>query len=193
MFSGIGPFDERVEGFRDGGLYLIAGGPGSGKLTFLLQALDRGVRDGERVALVSGASPQEILDEAEKRIFEVSQGRLRSGFIHIRESADETLKLIEDLTDRQELVTGTPTGFLELDEMTSGFQDTDLVILAARPSMGKTSLGVNVCTHAALRGNKTTASDLTRRLGGTSGPSPALLDSGAGSCRAWRRAIGAMQ
>jgi DNA-binding response OmpR family regulator len=65
VFSGIGPFDERVGGFRDGGLYLIAGGPGSGKLTFLLQALERGVQDGERVALVSGASPLEILDEAE--------------------------------------------------------------------------------------------------------------------------------
>lgn len=63
--SGIGPFDDRVGGFRDGGLYLFAGGPGSGKLTFLLQALDRGLRDGERVALLSGASPEEILDEAE--------------------------------------------------------------------------------------------------------------------------------
>ncbi len=65
MSSGIGPFDERVGGFRDGGLYLLAGGPGSGKLTFLLQALDRGLRDGERVALLSGASPEEILNEAE--------------------------------------------------------------------------------------------------------------------------------
>jgi len=65
VFSGIGPFDERVGGFRDGGLYLIAGGPGSGKLTFLLQALDRGIRDGERVALVSGASPDEILEQAD--------------------------------------------------------------------------------------------------------------------------------
>ena len=65
VFSGIGPFDERVGGFRDGGLYLIAGGPGSGKLTFLLQALDRGLRDGERVALLSGASPEEVLEQAE--------------------------------------------------------------------------------------------------------------------------------
>jgi CheY-like chemotaxis protein len=65
VFSGIGPFDERVGGFRDGGLYLIAGGPGSGKLTFLLQALERGIRDGERVALLSGASPEEILDQAD--------------------------------------------------------------------------------------------------------------------------------
>ncbi len=100
------------------------------------------------------AATEEILDEAEKRIFEVSQGRLRSGFIHIRESADEALKLIEDLTDRQELVTGTPTGFLELDEMTSGLQDTDLVILAARPSMGKTALALNFSANASLRHGK---------------------------------------
>jgi CheY-like chemotaxis protein len=64
VLSGIGPFDERVGGFRDGGLYLIAGGPGSGKLTFLLQSLERGVRDGERVALLSGGSPEELLDQA---------------------------------------------------------------------------------------------------------------------------------
>jgi replicative DNA helicase len=100
------------------------------------------------------AAAEEILDEAEKRIFEVSQGRLRSGFIHIRDSADETLKLIEDLTDRQELVTGTPTGFLELDEMTSGLQNTDLVILAARPSMGKTALALNFSANASLRHGK---------------------------------------
>ena len=63
--SGIGPFDERVGGFRKGGLYLVAGGPGSGRLTFLLQVLDRGLRDGERVALLSGAAPEEILEQAD--------------------------------------------------------------------------------------------------------------------------------
>jgi replicative DNA helicase len=97
------------------------------------------------------ASTESILDEAEKKIFEVSQGRLRSGFVHIREAADETLKVLEDRTEHQELVTGVPTGYLELDEMTAGLQDTDLVILAARPSMGKTAFALNVVTHAALR------------------------------------------
>ncbi len=63
--SGIGPFDDRVGGLRDGGLYLLAGGPGSGKLTFILQALEHGIREGERVALLSGAAPEEILEQAE--------------------------------------------------------------------------------------------------------------------------------
>ena len=105
-------------------------------------------------AVESSTDPDEVLDQAEKRIFEVAQGRLRSGFIHIGESADVSLKLIEQLTERQELVTGIPTGFADLDEMTAGLQSTDLVILAARPSMGKTALALNVSANAALRHGK---------------------------------------
>lgn len=62
--SGVGPFDERTGGFRDGGLYLLGGGPDSGRLTFILQVLDRGLRAGERVALLSAAAPEEILGQA---------------------------------------------------------------------------------------------------------------------------------
>ncbi|MDT8437143.1 MAG: ATPase domain-containing protein [Gemmatimonadota bacterium] len=63
--SGIGPFDARVGGLRDGGLYLLTGGAGAGKLTFLLQALDRGLRDGQRVALLSAADVEDVLEQAE--------------------------------------------------------------------------------------------------------------------------------
>ncbi len=63
--SGVGPFDERTGGLRPGGLYLLGGPSGSGKLPFLLQGLDRGLRDGERVALLSGAAPEEVLAQAE--------------------------------------------------------------------------------------------------------------------------------
>jgi replicative DNA helicase len=97
------------------------------------------------------ASTEEILDHAEKKIFEVAQGRLRTGFIHIGESADMSLKLIEELTERKELITGIPSGFVQLDEMTAGLQATDLIILAARPSMGKTALALNVASTAAMR------------------------------------------
>jgi len=97
------------------------------------------------------ASTEEILDQTEKKIFEVSQGRLRSGFLHLGVSADQTLRLLEDLTEKQDLVTGASTGFLDLDEMTAGLQATDLVILAARPSMGKTALALNIAANAAVR------------------------------------------
>lgn len=63
--SGVGPFDERTGGFRSGGLYLLGGPSGSGKLTFLLQWLDRGLREGERVALLSAAPPEEVLEQAD--------------------------------------------------------------------------------------------------------------------------------
>ena len=106
-------------------------------------------------ALDAEGTTDEILDEAERKIFQVSQGRLRSGFIHIRESGEKAIKRLEELTEQQEMITGIPTGIMELDNMTSGFQSTDLLILAARPSMGKTAFALNIACHAALRAHKT--------------------------------------
>ena len=100
-------------------------------------------------ALRPGFSTDQLLDEAEKAIFNVAESRLGGGFIPISQSAEQSLKWIEELTERQELITGVATGFPQLDEMTSGLQASDLVILAARPSMGKTALALNVCSHAA--------------------------------------------
>jgi len=108
-----------------------------------------------RNAYKAEGTSDDILDEAEKKIFQISQGRLRTGFIHIRESAEKALKQIEALSEQQEPITGIPSGVLDLDNMTSGFQDTDLIILAARPSMGKTAFALNVAAHAALRAEKT--------------------------------------
>jgi replicative DNA helicase len=92
-----------------------------------------------------------VLDEAEKAIFKVAEERLRSGFLPLKEVAERSIQILEDLTQRKELITGVPTGFLQLDEMTAGLQSTDLVILAARPSMGKTTLALNIAAHSALR------------------------------------------
>ncbi len=91
-----------------------------------------------------------VLDEAEKAIYRVSEERLRSGFIPLRIVAEHTIRLIEEQTKKPGLVTGLPTGFTYLDEMTAGLQPTDLIILAARPSMGKTTLALNIAAHAAL-------------------------------------------
>jgi len=100
-------------------------------------------------------SSDDLLDEAERSIFRIAESRLGGGFIPISVSAERSIKWIEELTRRQELITGVATGFSQLDEMTSGLQPADLVILAARPSMGKTALALNVCSHAALRQGRT--------------------------------------
>jgi replicative DNA helicase len=100
-------------------------------------------------ALRPGFSTDQLLDEAEKAIFNVAERRLGGGFIPLSLSAEQSLKWIEELTERQELITGVATGFPQLDEMTAGLQSSDLIILAARPSMGKTALALNICSHAA--------------------------------------------
>ena len=97
----------------------------------------------------------ELLDQAERSIFQIAEHRLRSGFVRIGEMVDQGYQLIEKLQQHKGLVTGVPSGFVELDEMTSGFQPSDLVIVAARPSMGKTSLVLNMALHAGIEGAKT--------------------------------------
>lgn len=80
---------------------------------------------------------REFVDDAERRIFAITEEKARSAFTHVREVVKSTFKTIEQLYERQEEITGISTGFTDLDRLTSGFQPGDLVILAARPSMGK--------------------------------------------------------
>jgi replicative DNA helicase len=106
-------------------------------------------------ALRGASTADEVLDEAEKSIFRVAEQRMRSGFIPLSITAEESLKAIEELTKRQQMITGVPTGYPELDEKTAGLQPGDLIIIAARPAMGKTSLAINIASHAALMHGKT--------------------------------------
>ena len=99
-------------------------------------------------------STDELIDEAEKAIFGVAEQRLGGGFIPISVSAEKSLRWIEELKERKELITGIACGFPQFDEMTAGMQPADLIILAARPSMGKTALALNICAHAALQHHK---------------------------------------
>ncbi len=92
----------------------------------------------------------ETLDRAEQRIFEIAQASQRSGFVWIKEILWPTFERIEELQRSPGTVTGVPTGFPDLDHMTSGLQTSDLVILAGRPSMGKTALALNLAQHAAI-------------------------------------------
>ncbi len=95
-----------------------------------------------------------ILDSAEKAIFDLAESNIRTGFVPFNEIARLGLKKIEDASKRKQMITGIPTGFKVLDELTSGLQPSDLVILAARPSMGKTALALNIATNAAVQNQK---------------------------------------
>jgi replicative DNA helicase len=92
-----------------------------------------------------------ILDEAESAIFAVAEDRLKAGFIPMSDLVKESYPKIEQLFEQKRLITGVPSGFVDLDAMTRGFQGGDLVIVAARPSMGKTSLALNIAQYVALQ------------------------------------------
>jgi replicative DNA helicase len=91
--------------------------------------------------------PDLLLDEAERAIFAIAEDRIRAGFVPLRDLVQSSFSTIEKLQQHKGLVTGVPTGFVDLDEMTSGLQPADLVLVAARPSMGKTSFVLNVAQH----------------------------------------------
>ena len=99
--------------------------------------------------------PALLLDRAEKAIFDIAEHRIRQGFIGIREIVKESFRTIDQLSQSKELVTGIPTGFVDLDEKTSGLQKGDLIIVAARPAMGKTSFCLNVAQYASIKTGET--------------------------------------
>ena len=96
----------------------------------------------------------ELIEQAEKALFSVSQNFIQDKFVHIKDILAQTYEKISDLHDPEakEKYRGTPTGFKALDNMLSGLQPSDLVVLAARPSMGKTSLALNIAQNAAKAG-----------------------------------------
>ncbi|NOQ50637.1 MAG: replicative DNA helicase [Desulfuromonadaceae bacterium] len=97
-----------------------------------------------------GGDMEEILDQAEKSIFEISENRIRPSYFPVREILKDTFKSIEKLFERKELVTGVPTGYHDLDKMTAGLQSSDLVVIAGRPSMGKTAFALNLVEYATM-------------------------------------------
>ncbi|MDQ3421080.1 MAG: replicative DNA helicase [Acidobacteriota bacterium] len=91
--------------------------------------------------------PDLLLDEAERSIFAIAEDRIRAGFVPLRDLVQTSFAQIEKLQQQKGMITGVPTGFIDLDEMTSGLQPSDLVLVAARPSMGKTSFVLNIAQH----------------------------------------------
>jgi replicative DNA helicase len=104
------------------------------------------IREGQMDQIVV----DDFIDQAEKKLFNITQDKHRVGFFSTRELATEAIKIIEGLTKRKEAITGIASGFKKLDQKTAGFQSADLIILAARPGMGKTAFGLNVLMHAGL-------------------------------------------
>ena len=96
-----------------------------------------------------------LLDQAEKAIFDIAEDRIRTGFVPVRELVQGSFDTIEKLQEHKGLVTGIATGFTALDLITSGLQSSDVVIVASRPSMGKTSFMLNVATHVGTKTDKT--------------------------------------
>ncbi len=94
----------------------------------------------------------ELLDEAEGRIFRISQHRRREEFVRLKEMLWDAMERIESLHRGGVAITGVPSGFPDLDNLTSGFQKSELVIVAARPSMGKTAFCLNIASNAAQQG-----------------------------------------
>jgi len=101
-------------------------------------------------ALEEEDEPQDILDHAEHAIFALADERIRQGFEHIKHPAERVLEKAEAVEHRDLVVTGVATGFRNLDALTSGLQKQDFVVIAARPSMGKTSLALTLAQHAAI-------------------------------------------
>ncbi len=99
----------------------------------------------------------DLLDEAESKIFQIGQSRNVGGFTRIKELLWPAMQRIEDQSLSGTSITGLASGFKDLDEMTSGFQPADLVIVAARPSMGKTAFTLNIAQHSAITDKKTVA------------------------------------
>jgi replicative DNA helicase len=109
----------------------------------------------QQQALSNEKTVDSQLDEAERSIFEIAEDRQESGFVSLASMVDSSYQILEKLQSQKGAITGVPSGFHDLDELTSGFQPSDLVIVAARPSMGKTSFVMNIAMNAARDHGKT--------------------------------------
>jgi replicative DNA helicase len=94
-----------------------------------------------------------LLDYAENAIFSISEYQIKPSFYPLRDIIKSSFVTIEKLYEKKELITGVPSGFGDLDHLTSGFQDSDLIIIAGRPSMGKTSFALNIAQYASIEKN----------------------------------------
>ena len=96
---------------------------------------------------------EDIMDNAEKKIFNIMQNKNQRGYTPIKDVLVESFNQLEELYNRKQHITGVPTGFSELDYKTAGFHGSDLILIAARPAMGKSAFALNIATNAATKAN----------------------------------------
>ncbi|MFQ5695077.1 MAG: DnaB-like helicase N-terminal domain-containing protein, partial [Terriglobia bacterium] len=108
-------------------------------------------------AFEAAEDADQVLDRAEHAIFSLAEERIRAGLQPLREIVQATIPRADEFFDRREHITGLETSFIDFDNMTSGLQPSDLIILAARPSIGKTALALNIAQHVAMKKGKSVA------------------------------------
>lgn len=99
---------------------------------------------------ISGQDVNELLDVAETKIFGISEKMIKSSYVHVKDVLKDTIELVDKLYNTKEHITGLPSGFTDLDHTTTGFQPGDLVVVGARPGMGKTAFCLNIATHVGV-------------------------------------------
>ncbi len=127
--------------------------------SILRQLIDVSSNIAESAFRPEGRESSEILEAAEKEVLEIRErgARFKAGFIPIKEGVKSAFQLIEHLYELEGNITGLPTGFTDFDEKTAGLQGSDLIIVAGRPSMGKTTFAMNIAENAAIEANATVA------------------------------------
>ncbi len=117
----------------------------------LLRKLIKAAADISNMSYEASEEAVYVLDRAEKSIFDIMQKRSTQGFTHIKDVLLETFNRLEELYNSKSFITGIPTGFTDLDYKTAGLQNSDLVLIASRPGMGKTAMALNIAQYAAVQ------------------------------------------
>ncbi|KAF0144587.1 MAG: replicative DNA helicase [Nitrospirae bacterium] len=116
----------------------------------LLRALIKSASEIAGKVYEENLDADELVDQAERIIFTISDKRIKTSFVSLKDLIKGSFETIEHLYDKKSAITGTASGFTQLDELTSGFQKGDLIVVGGRPSMGKTALGLNIAQHVGM-------------------------------------------
>ncbi len=116
----------------------------------LLRGLLRAATEIVRMVYEEGLPGDELVDIAERKVFALSDQRIKTTFFSLKDVIKDSFEMIEHLYDKKEAITGLPSGFKDLDELTTGFQKGDLIIIGGRPSMGKTAFALNIAQYVGV-------------------------------------------